>query len=166
MTHESYPDQHHDLYSKTVCGFWVYLFTDFMLFAALFAAYAVLHDNTFGGPSSRKLFDIGFTLTQTLILLTSTFFVGLAGVSAHRKNKGWTIALFAITFLLGALFFGMQLGEFARLVESGNDWTKKCLFIIVLHPCWNLRFAYGCGSFMDHCPHCPRFQPRAYPCKY
>ncbi len=51
----STPDPHQDTFSKTVLGFWIYLMTDCLLFASLFATYAVLHNNTFGGPSSREL---------------------------------------------------------------------------------------------------------------
>ena len=50
MMHENYPDTHHDAYSRTVFGFWLYLMTDFILFGALFATYAVLSHSTFGGP--------------------------------------------------------------------------------------------------------------------
>ena len=122
--HESYPDTHHDTYSRTVFGFWVYLMSDFILFGALFATYAVLSFSTFGGPSARELFQPSFTLTQTLILLVSSLTVGLAGASAHRKHKNMTIALFGITFLLGAAFMGMELTEFSRLVKAGNSWDK------------------------------------------
>lgn len=57
---------------KTIFGFWVYLMTDCILFATLFATYAVLRNNTYGGPSGRDLFNLPFALTETLILLTST----------------------------------------------------------------------------------------------
>jgi len=123
--HEKYPDTHHDVYSKTIFGFWVYILTDFMLFATLFAAYAVLHNNTFGGPHFRQLFDIEHALIQTLVLLVSSFTIGLAGASAHRRYKGMTITLFAITFALGIAYTWMQLGEFSSLIETGNSWTRN-----------------------------------------
>jgi cytochrome o ubiquinol oxidase subunit 3 len=34
-----------------VFGFWVYLMTDLVIFAALFACFIVLQGNTFGGPT-------------------------------------------------------------------------------------------------------------------
>ena len=52
------PDPHQDTFSKTVLGFWMYLMTDCLLFATLFTTYAVLHHNTFGGPSSQELFSL------------------------------------------------------------------------------------------------------------
>src|SRR5579883_3110292 len=98
MQHEKYPDTHHDNYSKTTFGIWLYLLTDFVMFGALFAAYGVLMHSTFGGPSGRTLFNIPYAHYETLILLTSSFTVGLAGASAHRRNAKRTIIFFAITF--------------------------------------------------------------------
>lgn len=123
--HESYPDTHHDTYSRSVFGFWVYLMSDFILFGALFAAYVVLCNSTFGGPSGRELFQPSFTLVQTLVLLVSSLTAGLAGASAHRRHKIWTIVLFGATFLFGAVFIAMELSEFSRLVSDGHAWDKS-----------------------------------------
>lgn len=124
-THESYPDTHHDPYSRTVFGFWLYLLTDFILFGALFAVYAVLRNSTFGGPSAKDLFQLSFLTIQTLVLLTSSFTAGLAGAAAHRKHKNHTILFFAITFLLGLIFMGMEMSELLRLVQGGNGWQRS-----------------------------------------
>ena len=123
--HETYPDPHHDPYSRTIFGFWLYLLSDFILFGALFAAYIVLKNATFGGPSTKELFLPSFTLVQTLILLTCSLTAGLAGASAHRKHKFWTIALFGLTFLLGSIFVGMELAEFSRFLSLGHSWHKS-----------------------------------------
>lgn len=125
ISHESYPDTHHDVYSKTVFGFWVFLLTDFVLFATLFASYSVLHNNTYGGPSARELFHPSYTLIQTLVLLTSSFTSGFAGVFAHRKNKKWILIFFLITFFLGAIFLSMLFSEFSRLLEGDNGWKRS-----------------------------------------
>ena len=63
---------------KTIFGFWVYLMTDCVLFATLFATFAVLRNNTFGGPAGSDLFSLPFVLIETLALLTSSFTCGLA----------------------------------------------------------------------------------------
>jgi cytochrome o ubiquinol oxidase subunit 3 len=125
VTHESYPDTHHDAYSRTIFGFWLYLMSDFILFGALFAAYIVLSDATFGGPTARQMFVPSYTLIQTLVLLISSLTAGLAGASAHRKHKNWTIALFGATFVLGAIFVGMQLYEFFRFLSVDYSWKKS-----------------------------------------
>lgn len=125
IVHEKYPDSHHDAYSKTVFGFWLYIISDFMLFATLFATYAVLRNSTFGGPASRDLFHLPITLFQTLVLLCSSFTIGLTGASAHRRNKSYTIAFAGITLLLGVIFIWMECIELSRLMVAGNSWQKS-----------------------------------------
>jgi len=118
-------DNHQDTYSKTIFGFWVYLMTDCILFATLFATYAVLHNNTNGGPSSSDLFDLPFALAETLILLTSSFTCGLAMLAMHRGAKKALLAWLGITFILGAAFLTFELTEFTHLVQEGNSWQRS-----------------------------------------
>lgn len=110
---------------KTLTGFWVYLMTDLVLFATLFATYAVLRNNTFGGESAKELFSLPYVLVETLVLLTSSFTAGLAMLAAYRREKTKVIAWFGVTFVLGAIFLGMELYEFAGLVEEGNSWQRS-----------------------------------------
>ncbi|HUD10971.1 MAG TPA: cytochrome o ubiquinol oxidase subunit III [Candidatus Saccharimonadia bacterium] len=110
---------------KTIIGFWVYLMTDCVLFASLFAVYAVLHNNTFGGPSGKDLFNLPYVLTETLILLTSSFTCGMALLAAYRTAKTQVIAWLSVTFILGASFVFMEVSEFARLVHEGNGWQRS-----------------------------------------
>lgn len=120
-----YPDSHHDVYSKTIFGFWVYLLTDFMLFATFFAVHAVLFDSNHGGPSGKQLFVLPFTLVQSVCLLCASFTSGIGGVYAHRRNKYGVIWFFLLTFLLGSIFMVMEMGELSRLIQSGNSWQKS-----------------------------------------
>ncbi len=110
---------------KTAFGFWVYLMTDCILFATLFATYAVLHNNTYGGPSSHDIFDMPFVLRETLVLLTSSFTCGLGMLALHRGNKTGLKVWFTITFLLGLTFLGMELNEFHHLATEGNSWRRS-----------------------------------------
>ncbi len=121
-------DHHHhhqENYSKTILGFWVYLMTDCILFATLFATYAVLHNNTNGGPGAAELFSLPFALTETLILLTSSFTCGLAVLATHRHEKVKALNWFLVTFLLGVAFLTMELTEFTNLVQEGNSWRRS-----------------------------------------
>jgi cytochrome o ubiquinol oxidase subunit 3 len=111
--------------NKTLFGFWVYLMTDCILFATLFATFAVLRNNTFGGPAGRDLFSLPYVLAETLILLTSSFTAGLGILSAHNRDKQKTLLFFAITFLLGAAFLTLELKEFAHLASEGNSWRRS-----------------------------------------
>lgn len=125
MTHESYPDTHHDTYSRTVFGFWMFLLSDFILFGALFATYAVLRHNTFGGPSANDIVHLPRALLETLIFLLSSFTIGMGGACAHRKDKKWTLAFFALTFALGCVFLGMELSGANQMLQEGHGWQKS-----------------------------------------
>ena len=114
-----------DMSSKTMTGFWVYLMTDCVLFASLFAVYAVLHNNAFGGPSGAQLFDLPSVLVETLCLLTSSFTCGLGILAAYRQAKYQAYAWFGVTFLLGLSFLWLEISEFARFVHDGNSWSRS-----------------------------------------
>jgi cytochrome o ubiquinol oxidase subunit 3 len=110
---------------KTLFGFWAYLMTDCVLFATLFATFAVLRNNTFGGPGGEELFSLPFVLSETLILLTSSFTCGLGLLYAREHNKNLVFILFSITFLLGAAFLTLELNEFHKLATEGNSWRRS-----------------------------------------
>ncbi len=107
---------------KTLFGFWVYLMTDIVLFATLFATFLVLRDSTAGGPSGEELFSMPFVLAETLILLTSSFTAGLAMLAAHNKDRAKTLGWFGLTFVLGFMFLSLELSEFYNLVHEGYGW--------------------------------------------
>jgi cytochrome o ubiquinol oxidase subunit 3 len=102
--------------SKTMLGFWIYLMTDCVLFASLFATFAVLRNSTFGGPPGSELFSLPYVLAETLILLTSSFTCGLAILAARRRNQQQVLMFFGLTFLLGLAFLAMELTEFRHLL--------------------------------------------------
>lgn len=111
--------------SKALTGFWIYLMTDFVLFASLFATFAVLRGNTFGGPGGEQIFKLPFVLAETLILLTSSFTCGLALLSARAGQKQQVLFWFGLTFLLGAAFLGLELSEFHHLAVEGDSWRRS-----------------------------------------
>ncbi|HET8575373.1 MAG TPA: cytochrome o ubiquinol oxidase subunit III [Candidatus Paceibacterota bacterium] len=111
--------------SVTIFGFWVYLMTDFVMFACLFATFAVLHNNTFGGPSAKEIFSLPFVLVETFVLLTSSFTCGLGMLAAHHQKKKELFFWFIVTFLLGVVFLVMELTEFRGLIHEGNSFTRS-----------------------------------------
>lgn len=117
--HHDHDHAHHDDGSKTVVGFWMYLMGDCLIFAVLFATFGVLLSGTADGPTGRELFKLGFVLSETVVLLLSSFTFGVAmlGMQAGRRNQvvGWLAA----TGVLGATFIGMELYEFAELIHEG-----------------------------------------------
>lgn len=110
---------------KNIFGFWVYIMTDCVLFASLFATYAVLRKSTNGGPEGSEIFSLPFVLTETIILLTSSLTCGLAILSARNKNKSATLAWLFVTFILGMTFLTLELSEFRLLINEGNSWTAS-----------------------------------------
>ncbi len=111
--------------NKNLFGFWIYLMTDCILFASLFAAYAVLHTNTNGGPSATELFSLPYILIETLLLLTSSFTVGLATLAVHEKKLQKSLIWLGTTFVLGLSFLVMEVHEFQKLAHEGNSWQRS-----------------------------------------
>lgn len=120
---------------RTMFGFWVYLMTDLLMFAVLFAVYAVLRNNTAGGPSGRDLFSPELALAGTLILLVSSFTVGVAMIAARNGLKNQALTWFGITFLLGLAFLGVEAYEFYEFIHEGHTWRTSAFlsafFILV-----------------------------------
>lgn len=116
------PDPHQDTFSKSILGFWIYLMTDCLLFGTFFATYGVLRDSTFGGPSSKDLFDLSTAFTETMILLFSSVSCGLGVLSAVKNRKNSALTWFAVTFLLGISFIAIELTEFSHLIHEGHSW--------------------------------------------
>lgn len=110
---------------KTSSGFWLYLMTDSILFASLFAVYAVLRDATAGGPTGAELFELPLALTETLILLTSSFTCGLALLALKQGNVKWLVGWLAVTYVLGLSFLTIELNEFSMLIADGHGWQQS-----------------------------------------
>src|SRR5258706_7684269 len=115
----------HTSEDKSIFGFWVYLMTDLIMFAALFATYSVLKNNTFGAISIKEIFNGPFVLTETIVLLTSSFTQGLVMLAAKDKRKTIALIFLEITFLLGVVFLIMELTEFTKLFHEGNSFQRS-----------------------------------------
>ena len=104
----------------TLLGFWLYLMSDSLVFASLFATYGVLGHNYAGGPSGAELFQLPLVAINTSLLLLSSITYGFVVIAMGRNRRGATLAWLAVTGLLGAGFVGIELHEFAHLIEEGN----------------------------------------------
>jgi cytochrome o ubiquinol oxidase subunit 3 len=100
-------------------GFWIFLLSDIILFSALFASYAVLSGRTAGGPSGRELFELRHVGIETLCLLFSSYTCGLGLLAVERRHLPGFYLAFALTFVLGATFLGLELSEFAGMIGRG-----------------------------------------------
>jgi cytochrome o ubiquinol oxidase subunit 3 len=100
-------------------GFWIFLLSDIIMFSGLFAAYAVLADQTAGGPGGAELFHLRNVFIETMCLLVSSYTCGLGALSAERQQRDRFLLFAALTFALGAAFLYIEITEFAGMVEKG-----------------------------------------------
>jgi len=101
-------------------GFWLYLMSDLVLFAALFATYAVVGGNTAGGPGGNVLFDLKYTFAETTLLLLSSTTCGIAIWAMHEGRRQVMTRWLVLTLFLGLGFLGMEVKEFADLLAAGH----------------------------------------------
>jgi cytochrome o ubiquinol oxidase subunit 3 len=113
MTEEHHPE------NGTLLGFWIYLMSDCLIFAVLFACYAVLGRNYAAGPSGADLFELPLVAVNTGLLLFSSITYGFAMLSAQAGRKQPTLAWLAVTGLFGLGFLSLELYEFAHLIHEG-----------------------------------------------
>jgi cytochrome o ubiquinol oxidase subunit III len=113
-------DEHdHPEGGSTLLGFWIYLMSDCLIFAMLFAAFGVLGGNFAAGPGPKDLFDLPLVALNTAMLLFSSITYGLAMLAMQRGSvkavQGWLL----VTGLFGAAFLSIELYEFAHLIHEG-----------------------------------------------
>ena len=113
-----YVREHHPE-NSTLLGFWLYLMSDCLVFACLFAAYAVLGRNYAGGPTGAELFDLPLVGINTALLLLSSITYGFAMLESQRKRLGSTLVWLGVTGLFGAGFIALELYEFTHLIHEG-----------------------------------------------
>jgi cytochrome o ubiquinol oxidase subunit 3 len=105
--------------NSTLLGFWLYLMSDCLIFACLFAVYGVLGRNYAGGPTGAELFELPLVAVNTSMLLLSSITYGFAMLEMQKNRLRPTIIWLAVTGLLGAVFIGLELYEFAHLIHEG-----------------------------------------------
>ncbi|MBS0489799.1 MULTISPECIES: cytochrome o ubiquinol oxidase subunit III [unclassified Phenylobacterium] len=113
-------DEHHAASGGgTLLGFWIYLMSDALIFATLFATFGVVSGNYAGGPAPREIFELPLVALNTAMLLLSsiTFGMGMIDMEAGRTRavQGWL----AVTALFGLAFISIELYEFASLIAEG-----------------------------------------------
>ena len=113
VTGEHHPE------NGTLLGFWLYLMSDCLVFACLFAVYGVLGRNYAGGPTGAELFELPVVALNTAFLLLSSITYGFAMLEMQRGRQRPVLLWLAVTGLLGAAFIYLELNEFAHLIHEG-----------------------------------------------
>lgn len=112
-------DKDHHPENGTSLGFWIYLMSDCLIFAILFATFGVLNGAYAAGPGPRDLFDLNLIAINTALLLVSSITFGFAMLAAHRRRQGQALAWMAATGLLGLAFLGVEIYEFSHMIHVG-----------------------------------------------
>jgi cytochrome o ubiquinol oxidase subunit 3 len=112
------PTEHHPQ-NGTLLGFWLYLMSDCLVFACLFAVYAVLGHSYAGGPTGAELFELPLVALNTSMLLLSSITYGFAMLAMQKQQQRAVLGWLAITGLFGAAFIALELYEFAHLIHEG-----------------------------------------------
>lgn len=104
---------------STMLGFWIYLMSDCLIFAMLFAVYGVLGHSYAAGPSPKDLFELPTVAVNTTMLLLSSITYGFAVLAMQQGNRTATLAWLVVTALFGLAFVGIELNEFAHMIHEG-----------------------------------------------
>lgn len=103
----------------TLLGFWIYLMSDALIFATLFATYGVVSASFAGGPTPRDIFELPLVALNTALLLISSITYGMAMIDMERGRTRAVQGWLAVTALFGAAFVGVELYEFGNLIAEG-----------------------------------------------
>ncbi|HZX76914.1 cytochrome o ubiquinol oxidase subunit III [Lysobacter sp.] len=109
----------HHPQNGTLLGFWIYLLSDLMVFACLFATFGVLGRSFAAGPSGADLFDLKLIAVNTAVLLLSSITYGFAMIAMQNRQKNDVIGWLAVTGVLGLAFLGIEVYEFHHLIHLG-----------------------------------------------
>ncbi|MBA4012206.1 MAG: cytochrome o ubiquinol oxidase subunit III [Phenylobacterium sp.] len=113
-------DEHHAASGGgTLLGFWIYLMSDALIFATLFATYGVVSGNFAGGPSPREIFELPLVALNTAMLLFSSITFGMGMIDMESGRTRATLGWLAVTALFGFAFISIELYEFASLIAEG-----------------------------------------------
>jgi cytochrome c oxidase subunit 3 len=99
---------------------WIFLASEMLLFAALFALYAsyrALYPEEFASASQHNNLALG--TINTVVLISSSFCVAWAGHSVLHGRRRVALAMLAVTLVCGLLFLIFKLIEYGQHLEEG-----------------------------------------------
>jgi cytochrome o ubiquinol oxidase subunit 3 len=128
-------------------GFWIFILSDIVMFAALFAAYAVLVRATAGGASGAELFSQRGVAIETACLLASSYTCGLMSLAVGARRRAGIYLGAVVTFALGAAFLGLEIREFVGMIARGATPQSSAFLsaFFTLVGCHGLHVTVGLG---------------------
>jgi cytochrome o ubiquinol oxidase subunit 3 len=108
-----------EAFERRAFGFWLYLMSDAIIFALLFATYAVMLPNTAGGPGPKELFSLPNAFVETMLLLVSSATFGFASLAMRTGRLSAVVVWALVTVALGLGFVALELREFTGLIAQG-----------------------------------------------
>ncbi|MFP3013220.1 MAG: cytochrome o ubiquinol oxidase subunit III [Arsenophonus sp.] len=117
ISHEN--NREYNIGATKIFGFWIYLMSDLILFACLFATYVVLVNGTANGPIGKDIFNLNFVLLETFLLLFSSIAYGFVMIAMYKQKINLVKLWLLITFLLGFTFVIMEIYELNELISKG-----------------------------------------------
>ena len=143
---EFYLTEEHHVENGTMLGFWLYLMSDCLVFACLFAMYGVLGANYAAGPSPKDLFELPLVALNTSMLLLSSITYGFAMIEMARNRKAATLIWLAITGCFGLAFLSIELYEFHHLIVEGAGPQRSAFLssFFTLVGTHGLHVTFGC----------------------
>lgn len=100
-------------------GFWLFLMSDAIIFALLFATYAIMAQGHWASAVPTQMFDLKRTAIETAVLLLSSLSFGMASVTIAARRRDVAIFWLIVTALLGARFVMMEVEDFRTLITQG-----------------------------------------------
>jgi cytochrome o ubiquinol oxidase subunit III len=139
-TGDHHPEQ------STLLGFWMYLMSDCLVFAVLFATYAVLGRSYAAGPSGADLFELPLVAVNTSLLLLSSITYGFAMIAMQHGKQKHMLRWLVITGLFGLGFLSIEIFEFAHLIHEGAGPQRSAFLssFFTLVGTHGLHVTFGC----------------------
>ncbi len=139
------PHHHHEGASTSI-GFWIYLMSDCLMFAVLFAVFGVLGGSYAAGPGPKDLFDLELVALNTAFLLLSSITYGFAMLAMVKENTRGTLIWLGITLVFGLAFLAVEIYEFQHLIHLGAGPQRSAFLsaFFALVGTHGLHVAFGC----------------------
>jgi cytochrome c oxidase subunit III len=127
QTWPKHPEQATQEGKNKLVGLWIFLASDTVLLASVFATYIALKDHGPAGMEffAKDLYELPLAFIMTMLLLTSSLTSVYAMYHMKNYNFNGVRTWMGITVLLGLGFLGLEIYEFNHYVHIGFGYTQS-----------------------------------------